>query len=462
MTEAVLTAAEMRSAEQALIDAGTSVGELMQRAGSGAAEWVWRIAAGRAVTVLCGPGNNGGDGYVIAETLRERGLAVRVIAPLEPTTDAARTARAAWRGETVTSGQGTRGAVLVDCLFGSGLSRPLSDDLAALLTGLAERHDVTVAVDLPSGVATDTGALLGPAPDCALTLALGAWKPAHFLMPAMAGMGRRELVSIGVVPPSGSPQLLSRPRLKAPGPADHKFTRGLVVVVGGPLSGASQLACAAALRAGAGAVRLSARVVHPAMPPDIVLRDDPLEELLSDKRTSTVLIGPGLGRDERAQEVLATVLKTGFATVVDADALRLLGKDDLTPLACRAILTPHEGELAQLCETFGVEACEKPGKARELAAKAGAVVIAKGPDTVIAAPDGRLAYAPSMSSWLSVAGSGDVLAGAVASRLAVTGDPFAAACEGHWLHSESARLLGPAFTASDLAAALPRALAATL
>jgi hydroxyethylthiazole kinase-like uncharacterized protein yjeF len=462
MTDAVLTAAEMRAAEQALIDAGVSVDELMQRAGSGAAEWLWRVAAGRSITVLCGPGNNGGDGYVIAETVRGRGLPVRVVAPLEPTTDAARNARAAWRGETATSGEGVRGVVLVDCLFGSGLSRPLSDDLAALLTGLAERHDVTVAVDLPSGVATDTGALLGPAPDCALTLALGAWKPAHFLMPAMARMDRRELVPIGVDSPAGAPQLLSRPPMAAPGPADHKFTRGLVVVVGGPLSGASQLACAAALRAGAGAVRLSARVVHPAMPPDIVLRDDPLDELLSDKRTSAVLIGPGLGRDERAREALAIALGAGFPMVLDADALRLLGESDLAPLAGRAILTPHEGELAQLCETFAVEARDKPARARDLAAKAGAVVVAKGPDTLIAAPDGRLAFAPSTSSWLSVAGSGDVLAGAVASRLAVTGDPFAAASEGHWLHSEAARLLGPAFTASDLAAALPRALAAAL
>ncbi|MGN6499983.1 MAG: ADP-dependent NAD(P)H-hydrate dehydratase, partial [Tsuneonella sp.] len=212
----------------------------------------------------------------------------------------------------------------------------------------------------------------------------------------------------------------------------------------------------------AGAVRLSARVVHPAMPPDVVLRDDPLEDVLSDKRTSAVLVGPGLGRDERARAALQSALGAGFPMVVDADALRLLGADDLAPLAGRAILTPHEGELAQLCETFGVEARDKPARARELAAKAGAVVIAKGPDTLIAAAEGRLAYAPSMSSWLSVAGSGDVLAGTVVSRLAVTGDPFTAACQGHWLHSEAARLLGPAFTSSDLAAALPRALAAAL
>ncbi|MGN6499632.1 MAG: NAD(P)H-hydrate epimerase, partial [Tsuneonella sp.] len=343
MTDAVLTAAEMRAAEQAVIDAGTSVDELMRRAGRGAAEWVWRVAAGSPVTVLCGPGNNGGDGYVIAETLRERDLEVRVVAPLEPTTDAAQSARTAWRGETTASGEGARGAVLVDCLFGSGLSRPLSDNLAALLTGLAERHEATVAIDLPSGVTTDSGALLGPAPDCALTLALGAWKPAHFLMPAMATMGRRELVPIGVTPPPESPQLLTRPHIKPPGPADHTFTRGLVVVVGGPLSGASQLACAAALRAGAGAVRLSARVVHPAMPPDVVLRDDPLEGVLSDKRTSAVLVGPGLGRDQQARAALDTALEAGFPTVIDADALRLLGEKDVAPLAGRAILTPHEG-----------------------------------------------------------------------------------------------------------------------
>ena len=239
----VLTVAQMRSAEQALIDGGETVGSLMQTAGQGAAGWVWRVAAGRPVTVLCGPGNNGGDGYVIAETLRARGLDVAVVAPLDPATEAAREARAAFRGET---GGGGTGGVFVDCLFGSGLTRPLGE-LAPLVRSLAGSHRHAVAVDLPSGVESDSGALLDEdLPRYDLTLALGAWKFAHWTMPAMERMGERRLVPIGVGAVEGAAQLLQRPHLAAPARDAHKYTRGLVLVVGGVMSGASRTAPAPA------------------------------------------------------------------------------------------------------------------------------------------------------------------------------------------------------------------------
>jgi hydroxyethylthiazole kinase-like uncharacterized protein yjeF len=455
----ILAVAEMQAAEQALIDGGETVSTLMQTAGQGAAEWVWRVAAGRPVTVLCGPGNNGGDGYVIAETLRRRGLDVTVIAPLEPGTEAARDARAAYRGDFADEGHG---GVFVDCLFGSGLTRPLGE-LAALVRSLAGSHRYAVAVDLPSGVESDSGALLDEdLPLYDLTLALGAWKFAHWTMPAMERMGERRLVPIGIGESKGAAWLLGRPRLTAPARDAHKYTRGLVLVVGGIMPGAALMACEGAMRAGAGAVRLSPRDAPTLAPPDIILRGEPLGELLGDDRTGAVLVGPGLGRDGKAREALAEALAADRPTVADADALHLLYPGQVEDHSGPLILTPHEGELARLAETFEIAAEGKLAQARSLAERTGAVVIAKGPDTTIAVPDGRTVLAPSPSSWLSVGGTGDVLAGIVASRLAATGDPFAAACEGVWLHGEAARLAAPAFLASDLARKVSDAYAAAL
>lgn len=454
----VLTATQMRAAEDDAIAAGTSVEALMRRAGEGAAEWVWRIAAGHAVTVLCGPGNNGGDGYVLAEAIRRKGGAVRVVAPMEPGTDAAKAARAAYAGETAEA-EGLHGAVLVDCLFGTGLSRPLSSELVALLASLAGAHHRAVAVDLPSGVETDSGAVLQPGlPPFDATIALGAWKPAHWLMPAIVLMGERRLVDIGIGAVGEAATLLARPRLAAPPRDAHKYTRGLVLVVAGRLAGAALMACEGALRAGAGAVRLAGEV-PPQVPPDVIVRGEPLAEQLGDERTRAVLIGPGLGTDDAARGRLGEALAAKHPVVIDADALALLAPD---AIAGTAILTPHDGEMTRLLRTFRVGGETKPERARALAAAANAVVIAKGPDTVIAAPDGRLAYAPSPTSWLSIAGTGDVLAGIAAARLAATGDPFRAAGEAVWLHGEAARLAGPAFLASDLAARVSAAYASAL
>ena len=459
-SDQVLTVAQMRAAEQALIDGGESVSSLMEIAGSGAADWVWRIAAGRPVTVLCGPGNNGGDGYVVARELARRGASVTLVAPLEPTTAAAIAARQSFGEAAAERG---RGGVLVDCLFGSGLARPLSPALQSLLSVEAESHAFRVAIDMPSGVDSDSGCSLNeglPAYD--FTLALGAWKRAHWLMPAMATMGERRLVPIGVTPVAGAARLLSRPDLEPPARDAHKYTRGLVLVVEGPMAGAALLACEGAMRAGAGAVRLSTERLHPAVGPDIVLKAEPLAELLADKRTGAVLAGPGLGRDRAARDRLQLVLAARLPSVIDADALVLLEPGELKGFGAPVILTPHAGEMATLAEGFGLRAAAKVEQASELAQASGAVVVSKGPDTVIASPDGRIVLAPSSTSWLSVGGSGDVLAGIAAARLASTGDPFGAACEAVWLHSEAGRLAGPAFLASDMARALPAALSACL
>jgi hydroxyethylthiazole kinase-like uncharacterized protein yjeF len=455
----ILTAVQMRSAEQALFDAGTGVSDLMEIAAGGAAEWIRRVAAGRSVTVLCGPGNNGGDGYVIARLLRGAGSNVTVIAPLEPATDAAREARRGWGAAVTTSGR-AEGDVFVDCLFGSGLARPLVAEHALLLRDLALRHRYRIAVDVPSGVASDSGAVLNDRlPVYDLTLALGAWKFAHWSLPGRALMGQMRLVPIGIAGVEGAAQLISRPRLGPPALDSHKYRRGLLGIVGGAMPGASLLAAAAAQSSGAGYVKLLSRTVDPRTPPDIVTETAPLDQALADPRYAAVLAGPGLGRDDAARAMLADVLEHAPALVLDADALTLLSLAMLTR-EMPILATPHDGELGTLCRSFGVIAEGRRERALALARVSGMVVLAKGPDSCVAAPDGRLALAPPSPSWLSVAGTGDVLAGIAASRMASGADPFTAACEALWLHAEAARRAGTAFTPSQLAGRVSEALAA--
>jgi len=467
VTDPVLTVSEMRAAEQALIDAGTDVHQLMQIAGRGAAEWVWRIAAGRSVTVLCGPGNNGGDGYVIAEALQTRGLAVRVVAPIEPKTEAAQWARAVYAGDVTASADGVSGSVsggvLVDCLFGSGLCRAISGELAATLEHLAESHSYRIAIDLPSGIESDRGELLGPKIDYHLTVALGAWKRAHFLMPAASRMGAMRLVDIGIDRDVGSAHRIVPPHLTVPAPDAHKYRRGLLAIVGGAMPGAAMLSARAAMHSGAGYVKLLTDYVHPGTPADLVVDGKALPDALSDNRINALLVGPGLGRDDVALKRLQDALRRDLPTVLDADGLAILQPAIMAKRTQPLILTPHDGELAALESAFELSgAGGEVDRAIALAKALGAVVVAKGPDTVVASPDGRIGFAGRASSWLSTAGTGDVLAGIAASRLAHGSAPFAAACEAVWLHAEAARGAGPAFTAMELALCVKGAYAASL
>jgi ADP-dependent NAD(P)H-hydrate dehydratase / NAD(P)H-hydrate epimerase len=454
----VLTAQQMRGAEQALFDAGMSVNDLMEVAAGGAAEWIRRVAAGRSVTVLCGPGNNGGDGYVIARLLRQHGHAVRVIAPLDPATEAAKHAARRWNGPVERTGED--GDVFVDCLFGSGLARALVAEHALLLRDLAARHRYRVAVDVPSGIASDSGAVLNDRlPHYDLTLALGAWKFAHWSLPGRLLMGQMRLIPIGIAAIEGAAQIVQRPHIAAPATTSHKYLRGLLGIIAGAMPGASLLAAAAAQWAGAGYVKLLVATSDPRTPADIVTDTAPLAEALADPRIAAVLIGPGLGRDGAAKAKLGEALRRAPALALDADALMLLAPNmlarDIPMLA-----TPHDGELATLCRNFGVIAEGRRERALALAKVTGMVVLAKGPDSFVASPDGRLALGLPAPSWLSVAGTGDVLAGTVASRMATGVDPFTAACEGLWLHGEAARRAGPGFTPTQLAERVQEALAA--
>lgn len=463
VTDPVLTVSEMRAAEQALINAGTDVHQLMQIAGRGAAEWVWRTASGQSVTVLCGPGNNGGDGYVIAEALRQRGLAVRVVAPVKPKTEAAQRAVGMYAGDVTTSAEGVSGHVFVDCLFGSGLCRAVSADLAAPLAQLALNHKYRLAVDLPSGIESDRGEQLGPGIDYHLTVALGAWKRAHFLMPAASRMGALRLVDIGVDQSAGNAHRIARPLLVPPAVDTHKYRRGLLAIVGGAMPGAAVLAAQAAMQSGAGYVKLLSDHAHPGAPADLVVDRCALPDALADKRINAILVGPGLGRDEAARAWLEAALQRDLPTVLDADGFALLSPAMLEARTTPLIVTPHEGELAALERVFELPSDgSKVDRAAALAKALNAVAVSKGPDTVVAASDGRLGFAGRASSWLSIAGTGDVLAGIAASRLANGSDAFAAASEAVWLHAEAARQAGPAFTTARLAEQVRHAYAACL
>ncbi|WP_232725716.1 NAD(P)H-hydrate dehydratase [Qipengyuania seohaensis] len=461
MSEPVLTVSEMVAAEKAAMAAGVSEWDLMLKAGQGAARWVHRAAGGRPVTVLCGPGNNGGDGYVIAEDLRSRGYDVDVIAPVEPSTDTAGTARSRFGGDSREKGR-LEHAIVVDCLFGYGLSRQVEGAFRELLEQLSASSCFKIAIDVPSAVRSDCGSTLGPMPRYDLTIALGAWKQAHFLMPSVARMGEKKLVDLGLPFDGVHGFLSSRPVLSAPAADAHKYTRGLVAVVAGEMPGAPLLSCEAAMRAGAGYVKLFSDRSHPDAPADLVIVDNDLDVALNDDRIDALLVGPGLGRGATSRERLAAALTSGRQCVLDADALHLLDDDLMEGVdPSRLLLTPHEGELAALCKSFGVEANGKLDRARSLSAATGLTVLAKGPDTILVG-EGTTVFFPQGSSWLSVAGSGDVLAGICAARLAGSRSPMEAAQDAVWLHHEAACLAGPAFTALQLAHCVKPAMASFL
>lgn len=446
----ILTAAQMGAAEYAAIAAGATVESLMARAGQEIATAVSRLADASPILILCGPGNNGGDGYVAARLLREAGLDVRVAVLAEPKTDATKSARAGWHGPMERFADAEPAPILVDALFGTGLTRALEPEIAAKLIALVAASQLSIAIDLPSGVATDDGKALGDVPIFGVTLALGAAKPSHLLQPAAQHCGDILLLDIGVVASSDA-LVLARPDLPEPGPDAHKYTRGMVAIIGGAMPGAARLASIAAMRAGAGYVLLLGDTQGL---PDALVHKPFSDDAIADPRIGALLIGPGLGRDDDARDKLRAALATSHPLVIDGDALHLLDLADIAGRETPVILTPHAGEFDAL---FGKSDTGKIARARNAAARSNAVVVFKGADTVIAAPDGRVRMSQAASVWLSTAGTGDVLAGTIAAILAAGLDPLEAAAAGVWLHGEAARRLGPAFIADDLAQALTAA-----
>ena len=441
----ILTTEQMIAAEQRAIEAGTSVETLMERAGAALSEGAYRYVGKMPALILCGPGNNGGDGYVAARHLAERGVAVRVASLTDPKTDAAKFARAGWKGGVEPLDDRTQAApLLIDALFGTGLKRGLEDTVVKELSRLADASRARIACDVPSGIDSDTGAELSAVPAFDMTVAFGALKPAHRLHPAMHKCGRVVTADIGVAPDSDWFEI-GRPNLQALDPGGHKYSRGLVHALAGKMPGAIALAANAAARSGAGYVRVSTSRQIDGLPASIIQTDT---AEINDERIGCLLVGPGMGD---VPQVLTLALTSRAPKVIDADGITELGEPQRLH-GQDAILTPHEGEFERL---FGKLEGSKAERALEAAKISGATIVFKGPDTLVASPDGRLGFARPAPAWLASAGTGDVLAGMIAAMRARGLEAFDAACAGVWLHGRAAEIVGPSLIADDLVDAIP-------
>ncbi len=476
----LLTSAMMRAVETAWFAAGNDSFALMQQAAAAVADQAARmVAPGGRITVLAGPGNNGGDGFVAASLLKARGFAVSVVAPLGVGRGDAARAAEHWHApfltqlEPVPGGQWAGSDLVIDALFGIGANRPLSGVVASLVAQVNGRAPI-LAVDMPSGVDADSGAVSGTAVRADATVSFHTAKPGHYLYPGRRLSGELVIADIGL-PPAVSPLQLNGPdhwQLPYPDAQTHKYARGGAVVWSGPalMTGAARLAAAAALRVGAGAVVLAgerdALLVQAAHVTAVMLHECAaarLDTLLVQPKWRAAVVGPGAGSNARAAATAA--LAAGKAVVLDADALSAFAGDlgHLARLIGRhkrpAVLTPHEGEFSRL---FPDMAGCKLDRALEAARQSGATIILKGPDTVIASPDGRAAIQPFAPAWLATAGAGDVLAGLVTGLLAQGMDAFAAACAAVFVHAEAGKHLGAGLIAEDLAGSVLREVLAAL
>ena len=493
----VVTIAEMAEADRLAAAGGTPGPVLMDRAGRAVASVAERMLVGRGgrrVLVLCGPGNNGGDGYVTASDLARRGFAVEVsgLVPVDRLRGDAASAAAAWHGPVGDAAAADPVAhdLVVDALFGAGLSRPLDGAAAVLVERVRVARRPVLAVDLPSGLSGDSGAAMGPAIRATETVTFFRLKPGHLLMPGREHCGRVTLADIGiassVLEEIGPTLFHDLPELWVsayPKPAadGHKYARGHLLVVSGPMPmiGAARLSARGGLRVGAGLVTVAsppdALPVHAGQLTAIMLKPfeavEGLVEVLSDGRKNAVVLGPGLGHGAGAPALVGAVLKPGDGTraaVLDADALTLFaGRADALGALVRAahgpvVVTPHDGEFAKLFDGSGdvLGASTKVERARAGARRLGAVLVLKGPDTVVASPDGRAAIAGEDAPWLATAGSGDVLSGMVGGLLAQRMPAFEAACAAVWLHAAAANHVGPGLISEDLPEALPSVLRA--
>jgi hydroxyethylthiazole kinase-like uncharacterized protein yjeF len=455
----LLTPAETAAADAAAATLGWPPATLMENAGRAVARAIRRRWPPCRVVVLCGPGNNGGDGYVTARHLAATGWPVRVAA-LAPPQGVAAAAAALWHGPEApfTPEVAGEAELVVDAVFGAGLSRELGDRVAAVLR--AARH--IVAVDIPSGVDGSSGAVRGYAPQAELTVTFFRCKPGHLLLPGRLLCGELVLADIDL-PEAAMPKVTTwrnHPALwplPVPSPGGHKYDRGHVTVLGGSaMTGAARLVAVAARRMGAGMVTIAAPAgggdVYRAGEPGTIVDERPLAEQLADPRRGVWVCGPGLGVAMAAAST-PELLAAGKQVVVDADALTAAaGMPER--LRGAAVLTPHAGEFARV---FGPVGADRLAAVRAAAALTGAVVLLKGADTVVAAADGRVVVNDSAPPWLATAGAGDVLAGMIAGLLAQGMPAWEAASAAAWLHGAAAVSAGPGMIAEDLAAQIAAA-----
>ncbi len=481
----LLTASDMRAAEDTVIATGTLGITLMERAGAAIADVVAaRFGGLRTAAVICGPGNNGGDGFVVARLLEQRGVSTTVftLVPREASTGNAARAAAQWCGtcQPLTEAVSLDGfEIVIDALFGIGINRDVAGLVAVAVSAINAAFasgTPVAAVDIPSGIDGDTGLIRGAAVTATTTVTFHRLKPGHVLEPGRSHAGRIVCADIGLEAPTSPHAMInmpslwiaSLPRLDV---TTHKYKRGHALILAGGLEGvgAARLAARAALRSGAGLVTIGAPsealMAHASRGPDALMVravDDPdgLAHVLADVRRNAVVIGPAYGLGPATRTTVETVLATNQATVLDADALSSFAGQ--TPTLAHLIgsrprgsppvvLTPHAGEFATL---FGTSAKSKIVRAQDAANATGAIVVFKGADTVIAAPGGRVAVNVNGTPWLATAGTGDVLAGLIGSALAQGMPGFEAACASVFQHASAAYRIGPGLIADDLADAI--------
>jgi hydroxyethylthiazole kinase-like uncharacterized protein yjeF len=484
----LLTPSEMAEADRLTIAGGTAGLALMERAGRAVADTViGRFPSGKRVTVVAGPGNNGGDGFVAARLLAGHGYRVTVMLVGDPARlkgDAALAAKK-WRGEvTADSGYLATADVLIDALFGAGLDRPIEGAVLTLIETMNALATPIVAVDLPSGINGATGAVMGIAVRSTETVTFFRKKPGHLLLPGRLHCGAISVADIGIpasvlerITPATfeNGHALWRDQFPIPKLDGHKYDRGHAVVVSGPSwsTGAARLAARGALRAGAGLVTIAspreALAVNAADNLAIMVRpvDGPAElaVFLSDKRLNALAIGPGVGVGPQTCELVLAALSGERLVVLDADAMTSFAENPqrlASALKDRSanstVMTPHEGEFSRY---FGAldgrtKAGSKLEQARLAAELTGAVIVLKGADTVVAGPGGRAAISANAPAYLATAGAGDVLAGMVTGLLAQGMPAFEAAAAAVWLHGEAASAFGPGLISEDLPEQLPR------
>ena len=485
--QAIVSTAGMRAAEQAYFARGHDSFVLMQAAGAAVAASIIRDHPGRdrAVLVLCGPGNNGGDGFIVADLLRAAGYAVTVAAcrPVDAYQgDAAKAARL-WAAtgavlpldRAALSSAALAPAIIVDALFGIGLDRPLTGEIAAAIDWANGTGAAIVAVDIASGVNADDGSVLGTAIQAGHTITFGWPKPGHLLLPGKARCGRLEVAPIGLerdLLPADHTLCQNDPglwleALPEPGLLDHKYSRGHALVIGSSdMPGAGRLASLAARRIGAGMLSVAAPAailpLFMADQPGIIARPagraEDLVEILMDRRISGVLVGSGLVPHAASREAVLTALAAGRPAVVDGGGLTAFAdrpEDLFTSGRGDVVLTPHEGEFARLFPELAAGTGSNLDRVRKAARRARAVVVLKGADTVVGAPDGRIAINPEASPYLATAGLGDVLAGLILGLLVQGMPAYLAAAAAIWLHAQAGLNLGAGLIAEDLAGEIP-------
>ena len=483
----VLTTAEMERADRLTIAAGTPGFALMLSAGQAVAAAAMDMAAEGPIVVIAGPGNNGGDGFVAAAELAARGREVQVILLCERESlqgDAASAARG-WKYPILPFNPQAIGrpALIIDALFGAGLDRAVKGEPFEMIEAINANGAPVLSVDLPSGINGTTGAVMGTAVRAVETVTFFRRKPAHLLLPGRTHCGTVRVADIGIdagvlaeIGPKTFENIPSfwRGSYQVPQIDGHKYSRGHVAVVSGGLAatGAARLSARGALRAGAGLVTLASpqdalAVNASALMAIMVHAVDTVVEfagMFADKRFNACVIGPGAGVGERTRDFVLTTLSAKRAVVLDADALTSFAgspeqlfeaiKNSHDP---QVVLTPHEGEFPRLFSDISNKHPfrSKLERVRDAAERAGGVVLLKGPDTVVASPDGRATIAANAPPWLATAGSGDVLAGIIAGLLAQGVAAFEAASIGVWMHGEAARDAGPGLIAEDLSETLP-------